>query len=69
MNILNEIYKKWKNAETDKEGIAYMECYFLVQDYLQDCQYSMTQEMKKYHNARILADKVIELVREYDGNK
>lgn len=40
MNILDKIYDKWKNAETDKEGIAYMECYFLVLDYIKEQEYN-----------------------------
>ena len=69
MGIVSDIYTKWQNAETDKEALAYMDCYFMVIDYIQDRQNFMTNEMKKYHKSRLLADKVIEAVKEYDRNK
>lgn len=66
MGIVCDIYRKWKNAEDDKEALAYMDCYFMITEYIQDRQYCMAQEMKKYHNARLLADKVVEAVKDYE---
>lgn len=36
MNLLNEIWEKWKNAETPEMSVAYMECYMLVREYIQE---------------------------------
>lgn len=67
MGIISDIYAKWKNAESDQEALAYMDCYYMVLDYIQDREYFVTREMKKYHNARLLADKMVELVKEYEN--
>lgn len=74
MKILDEIYNKWKNAETTEAAIAYMECYFLVLEYVQDYKYYATQEMKKYHNAFVnsiieTCKARIEEYKQYDRNK
>ena len=38
-NILNEIWEKWKNAETPEAAAAYTDCYFLVLDYIKEQEY------------------------------
>lgn len=39
-NILNKIYDSWKNAETNEAAVAYMDCYFLVLDYIKEQEYN-----------------------------
>lgn len=34
--LLNKVFKMWKNAETPELAVAYTDCYFLILEYFQD---------------------------------
>lgn len=39
-DILNKIWEKWKNAETPEAAVVYIDCYFLVLDYIKEQEYN-----------------------------